>query len=134
MQRHSTINSAYTTQTDKIESLLRSRYGQWIPVYELSALALQYCARLNSIRKKLRAAGDLEEIPAPREQRVNGQLHNWYCIRRKDTSEPVKAESRHDRAKQFERKSRPGWHPRPFSEKRMAQDDCFVLTPPEPRP
>jgi hypothetical protein len=26
-----------------------------------------------------------------------------------------------------------GWQPRPFSEKRMAQDDCFVLTPPEPR-
>ena len=30
-------------------------------------------------------------------------------------------------------KPRPGWQPRPFSEKRMAQDDCFVLTPPEPR-
>jgi len=30
-------------------------------------------------------------------------------------------------------KPRPGWQSRPFSEKRMAQDDCFVLTPPEPR-
>jgi hypothetical protein len=30
-------------------------------------------------------------------------------------------------------KPRPGWRPRPFSENRMAQDDCFVLTPPEPR-
>lgn len=29
---------------------------------------------------------------------------------------------------------RPGWQPLPFSEKRMPQDDCFVLTPPEPRP
>jgi hypothetical protein len=28
---------------------------------------------------------------------------------------------------------RPGGQPRPFSEKRMAQDDCFALTPPEPR-
>jgi hypothetical protein len=31
-------------------------------------------------------------------------------------------------------RKRPSWQPRPFSEKRMAQDDCFVLTPPEPRP
>jgi hypothetical protein len=32
-------------------------------------------------------------------------------------------------------KPRPSGHPweKPFSEKRMAQDDCFVLTPPEPR-
>jgi hypothetical protein len=30
---------------------------------------------------------------------------------------------------------RPSGHPwkKPFSAKRMAQDDCFVLTPPEPR-
>ena len=27
----------------------------------------------------------------------------------------------------------PGWQPQPSSEKRMAQDDCFVLTAPEPR-
>jgi hypothetical protein len=30
-------------------------------------------------------------------------------------------------------KPRPGWQSRPLSEKRMAQEDCFVLTPPEPR-
>jgi len=32
-------------------------------------------------------------------------------------------------------KPRPSGHPweKPFSAKRMAQDDCFVLTPPEPR-
>jgi hypothetical protein len=29
-------------------------------------------------------------------------------------------------------KKRLRWQPRPSSEKRMAQDDCFVLTPPEP--
>jgi hypothetical protein len=27
-------------------------------------------------------------------------------------------------------KPRPGWQARPFSEKRIAQDDCFRLTPP----
>lgn len=30
-------------------------------------------------------------------------------------------------------KPRPGWQARPFSEKRMADPNCFVLTPPEPR-
>jgi hypothetical protein len=125
-----TINR-FTSQSNRIEELLRSKYGEWIPAYELSDLALQYCARINSIRKKLRAAGDSEEIENKTEW-VNGVCHGSYRIRRKDASEP--AESRHERAKQFERKFRPGWQSRPFSEKRMAQDDCFVLTPPEPRP
>src|SRR5438552_300869 len=57
MQGHSNINSAYSgTQAEKIETLLRSKYGEWVPAYELSDLALQYCARINSIRKKLRYA------------------------------------------------------------------------------
>jgi len=30
-------------------------------------------------------------------------------------------------------KKRPGWQPRPFSERRLADPNCFVLTPPEPR-
>jgi hypothetical protein len=132
MQSHSNIKSAYATQADKIENLLRSRYGQWVPAYELSDLALQYCARINSIRKKLKAAGDSEEIENKTEW-VNGQCHGSYRIRRKEVSETVKSDSRHDRAREFERKFRPGWKPRPFSQKRMAQDDCFVLTPPEPR-
>jgi len=123
--------SGFETQAEKIENLLRSRCGQWVPAYELSDLALQYCARINSIRKKLRAAGDTEEIENKTEW-VNGQCRGSYRIRRK---EPDKPDSRHSRAEQFEREHnvRPGWHSRPFSEKRMAQDDCFTLTPPEPR-
>ena len=78
--------SGFATQADKIEALLRSRYDQWIPAYELSDLALQYCARINSIRKKLRAAGDSEEIENKTE-RVNGQCHGSYRIRQKPLDE-----------------------------------------------
>src|SRR5437773_9359067 len=89
MHGHSSIKSAngrFSTQADKIENLLRSRYGSWIPAYELSGLALQYCARVNSIRKKLRTAGDVEEIENKTEW-VEGQCHGSYRIRRKDSSE-----------------------------------------------
>ena len=72
-------NSAFLTQAERIEQLLRSRYGQWIPAYELSGRALQYCARINSIRKKLRAAGDTEEIQNKTEH-VRGQIHGSYRI------------------------------------------------------
>jgi hypothetical protein len=67
------------TQAEKIEALLRSRYGQWIPAYELADVALQYCARINQLRKKLRAAGDTEQIEN-RTKRVNGQVHGSYRI------------------------------------------------------
>jgi len=82
MHGHSNINSAngpFLTQSEKIEALLRSRYGQWIPAYELSDLALQYCARIASIRKKLERAGDRERIEN-RTQRVGGQIHGSYRI------------------------------------------------------
>lgn len=75
----SCTTSGFGTQAEKIENLLRSRYGQWIPAYELSELALQYCARINSIRKKLRAAGDTEEIQN-RTERVRGQVHGSYRL------------------------------------------------------
>jgi hypothetical protein len=74
----STINR-FASQSNRIEELLRSRYGQWVPAYELSELALQYCARINAIRKKLRAAGDSEEIQNKTEH-VRGQVHGSYRI------------------------------------------------------
>src|ERR1700674_4742976 len=82
MERHSSITSAngqFLTQAEKIEALLRSQYGQWIPAYELSELALQYCARINSIRKKLDRAGGRERIENKTEW-VNGQCHGSYRI------------------------------------------------------
>lgn len=82
MQKHSNINSAnerFLTQAEKIEALLRSRYGQWVPAYELAALGLQYCARINGIRRKLRRAGDRERIENKTEW-VKGQCHGSYRI------------------------------------------------------
>src|SRR5690242_5790033 len=80
MKDHSTLTtSGFRTQAGKIESLLRSRYGQWIPAYELADLALQYCARINSIRRKLARAGDRERVENKTEW-VNGQCHGSYRI------------------------------------------------------
>lgn len=75
----SSNTSAFLTQAEKIEALLRSRYGQWIPAYELAALGLQYCARINGIRRKLRRAGDRERIENKTEW-VKGQCHGSYRI------------------------------------------------------
>jgi hypothetical protein len=73
------MKSEFCTQAERIEDLLRSRYGVWIPAYELADVALQYCARINQLRKKLRAAGDTERIEN-RTKRVNGQVHGSYRI------------------------------------------------------
>jgi hypothetical protein len=82
MERQSSItstNGQFSTQAERIEALLRSRYGQWIPAYELSELALQYCARINSIRKKLDRAGDRERVEN-KTRWVNGVCHGSYRI------------------------------------------------------
>jgi hypothetical protein len=78
MQPHGNT-SPFATQSEEIENLLRSRYGRFVPCYELAAIALQYCARINSIRKKLLAAGDRERIENKTE-RVNGKRHGSYRI------------------------------------------------------
>jgi hypothetical protein len=83
--------SQFETQADKIEHLLRSRYGVWIPAYELADVALQYCARINQLRKKLRAAGDTEQIEN-QTKRVNGQVHGSYRIWQKAPISSFQAE------------------------------------------
>jgi len=72
-------SSGFATQAEKIENLLRSRYGQWIPAYELADVALQYCARINSLRKKLLRSGDRERVQN-RTVRVGGRVHGSYRI------------------------------------------------------
>jgi hypothetical protein len=91
--RPSITTSEFSTQADKIENLLRSRYGVWIPAYELADVALQYCARINAIRKKLRGAGDTEQIEN-QTKRVNGQVHGSYRIRQKAPASSFSAEKR----------------------------------------
>jgi hypothetical protein len=76
----SSCNTDYwKSQAGKIEALLRSRYGQWVPAYELAGVALQYCARINAIRRELRRAGDRERIENKTEW-VKGQCHGSYRI------------------------------------------------------
>lgn len=77
----STIQSpaAFQTQAEKIEDLLRSRYGQWVPAYEVATGMLQHGARINGIRKNLKRAGDRERIENKKEW-INGQCHSWYRI------------------------------------------------------
>src|SRR5690348_6089855 len=67
------------TQDQAIESLLRSKYGEWIPCFELADLALQYCARISAIRKRLLRAGDRERV-VNKTEHVNGQVHGYYRI------------------------------------------------------
>jgi hypothetical protein len=79
IQSSTTGNPTFGTQAERIETLLRSRYGAWVPAYELSDLALQYCARIASIRKKLKTAGGRERVENKTEW-VSGQCHGSYRI------------------------------------------------------
>ena len=72
--------SGFATQADKIENLLRSRYGQWIPAYELADVALQYCARINSIPPKSYAMPATASASKTRRGGRNGQVHGSYRI------------------------------------------------------
>jgi len=70
---------SFESQDRAIENLLRSKYGQWFACYELADLALQYCRAINTIRKRLRRAGDRERVEN-RTERKNGQCHGYYRI------------------------------------------------------
>jgi hypothetical protein len=67
------------TQAERIEDLLRSRYAQWVPVYELADIALLYNTRIFELREKLRENGNTEEIEN-RKERVRGQVHSSFRI------------------------------------------------------
>jgi hypothetical protein len=75
--------SSFKSQDREIENLLRSRYAEWIPCYKVQEPAgrriLQYGRAINSIRKRLRKAGDRERIQNKTE-RVNGQCRGFYRI------------------------------------------------------
>ena len=61
------------TQRDKILRLLQERAGQWVPVFEIAALACQYNARL----KELREQGYQIENE---NRHVGGQVHSSYRL------------------------------------------------------
>ena len=124
-----------STQRQKIKDYLWSRFGQWVSLPEILPFAAQYSARIHELRKELRPRG--YDIENKTETQPDGTRRSWfklgYAAAIDVTPEPAKS-TRHERASQFDRefrpKPRPGWQPKPFSEKRMSQDDCFRLTPP----
>ncbi len=61
------------TQRDRILRLLQSRAGQWIPSYELAAIALQYGARVLELR---RIGHNIEN----KARHVNGQVHGAFRL------------------------------------------------------
>ena len=62
-----------TTQRERILQALQECPGQWVPSYELAAIALQYGARIYELRKQ----GYLIENKA---QDVNGQVHSAFRL------------------------------------------------------
>jgi hypothetical protein len=60
------------TQRDKIRALLMEREGQWVPVFELAAIALQYGTRV----KELRDSGF--EILNSTQKRTDGTVYSWF--------------------------------------------------------
>lgn len=61
------------TQRDRIFRLLQSRAGQWVPSYELAAIALQYGARVLELR---RIGHNIEN----KARHVNGQVHGAFRL------------------------------------------------------
>ena len=62
-----------TTQRTRILRLLQSRVGQWVPSYELAAIALQYSARVHELRRQ---GYNIEN----KAQNVNGQVHGAFRL------------------------------------------------------
>lgn len=107
--------------------LLRERGPQGVLGSELYARPELYGRSPRNRISELRRDGHLIE------GKPHGSSDWFYRLLRDNAGEKPLSDS----PDWFERqtgKRRPGFQSRPFSEKRMAQDDCFVLTPPEPRP
>jgi Helix-turn-helix domain len=63
----------FTGQKGRILALLLARRGTWVPAYELSAIALQYSARI----KELRDAGFAVQNQT---ERVGRQVHGSFRL------------------------------------------------------
>jgi hypothetical protein len=65
---------ARSTQLARILALLKSHSPEWVPAFEVAALALQYNSRI----KELREAGHAIENKT---ERVHGVTHSWFRLR-----------------------------------------------------
>ena len=61
------------SQRDHILRLLQTRAGQWVPLYEITALAAQYNTRI----KELRERGHIIDNHT---RHVDGVVHSWFRL------------------------------------------------------
>lgn len=135
-------STEWAAQQDRILDLLKTRgYGQWVSLPEIEALKPHIADRNTRIwelrwKRDFNIQCEVETVDGEKHSRYRLLPGSWRELRGKPEGNRTPEDTRHSRASEFERQHhvRPGWQPRPFSEKRMAQEDCFVLTPPEPRP
>ena len=64
---------SWGSQCDRILRLFQSRAGQWIPLYEITALAAQYNTRI----KELRERGHIIDNHT---RHVDGVVHSWFRL------------------------------------------------------
>jgi hypothetical protein len=61
-------------QEAKILKLLQSHFNEWVPVYELARIALQYNARVKSLRAKgYKIENDILEV-------IDGEKHTGFKL------------------------------------------------------
>jgi hypothetical protein len=65
---------SYQAQRERLLDLLMSHHGQEVSLPEVMQCAAQYNARIFELRRMG------WNIPAPRRQMVNGELHTWYRL------------------------------------------------------
>jgi hypothetical protein len=75
----------FTGQKAEILKLLRKHRGEWVPVYRLAALSLQYNARLYEIR----ASGVVVESKT---ERIDGRVHGSFRLVSEPGDEPEQLE------------------------------------------
>ena len=64
---------SWDSQRNRILRLLQSRAGQWVPLYEITALAAQYNTRI----KELRERGHIIDNHT---RHVDGVVHSWFRL------------------------------------------------------
>ena len=66
-------NPRRLSQAERILKLLQERAGEWIPVYELAGITLQYSARVYTLRQMGHRIENKTE-------RIRGAVHSWFRL------------------------------------------------------
>ena len=69
-------------QRDRILALLKERAGQWVPLYEITALAAQYNSRVLELRREGHRIENKTE-------HVDGRVRSWFRLVPPETQRPL---------------------------------------------